>query len=167
MTMGVTTLLLVLLLTVSFAHLGRDKRQPQIVAGEGWGAVRLNATRSSVESVIGKGENLGSLSILYRYSLDYTDFGISIQFSSYDHTVQVIYFFNKERGSERFHVFAGETAKGINWSSSEDQLLRAYGKPKFDFEGKDKDGTWRRLVFDGIDFRFENNRLVRIGVPGI
>jgi hypothetical protein len=26
--------------------------------------------------------------------------------------------------------------------------------------------TSKRLVFEGIDFRFENEKLVRIGIPG-
>jgi len=27
-------------------------------------------------------------------------------------------------------------------------------------------GTWERLVFAGIGFRFENAEMVRIGIPG-
>jgi hypothetical protein len=45
-------------------------------------------------------------------------------------------------------------------------VKKAYGQPTAKFSGTDSGGTWKRLVFDGIDFRFENEKMVRIGVPG-
>jgi len=45
-------------------------------------------------------------------------------------------------------------------------VKRAYGQPTAEFSGSYLGGTWRRLVFAGIDFRFENERMLRIGIPG-
>jgi hypothetical protein len=41
--------------------------------------------------------------------------------------------------------------------------VRPYGG---EFSGTDSGGIRGRLVFAGIDFRFENGKLVRIGIPG-
>jgi hypothetical protein len=54
--------------------------------------------------------------------------------------------------------------KNINWQSPIDEVKTAYGKPVEEFLGKDSGGTWNRIVFDGIDFRFENGQMVRISV---
>jgi len=55
-----------------------------------------------------------------------------------------------------------KTDKGIDWNSSPEEVIKAYGKPAEDYSGP----GWRRMVFDGIDFRFENGVMVRIGIPG-
>src|SRR5208337_3446852 len=36
------------------------------------------------------------------------------------------------------------------------EFYRNYGRPNGEFSGADSGGTWERLVFVGIDFRFEN-----------
>lgn len=77
--------------------------------------------------------------------------------------VHGIYFYNGQRDSPEFRVFCGQVDKGINWQSSIEEVKKAYGEPIAEFSGS---GTSKRLVFDGIDFRFENGKLVRIGVPG-
>jgi len=50
----------------------------------------------------------------------------------------------------------------VDWKSSPNDVIKAYGKPKEDYKGE----GWRRMVFDGIDFRWENGVMVRIGIPG-
>ena len=157
-------LYLLLLVGVSFAQQAKDKTRPVIVAGEGWGSVRLGAKRTDVESGLGKGENLEKYSDVY--FVDYTELGLQVSFNNTDDRIHAIFFYNKQRRSEEFGFFVVETSKGIGWSSSEEEVIKAYGKPKNDFSGDDGGGTWRRLVFDGIDFRFENKRLVRMGIPG-
>ena len=46
------------------------------------------------------------------------------------------------------------------------EAYRSYGRSIGEFSGADSVGTWERLVFAGIDFRFENGKMVRIGIPG-
>jgi len=77
-----------------------------------------------------------------------------------------MYFYNRERESPEFGVFCGQVEKGITWQSSVDDVKRAYGQPTAEFSGTDVGGTWIRLAFAGVDFRFENGKMVRIGVPG-
>ena len=55
-----------------------------------------------------------------------------------------------------------KTDKGIEWNATYKEVKKAYGKPKEDYHGD----SWRRVVFKGIDFRFENDVMVRIGIPG-
>jgi hypothetical protein len=44
--------------------------------------------------------------------------------------------------------------------------MKAYGKPQKDFGDESPARSWRRLEYPGIDFRFEGERLVRIGILG-
>ncbi len=43
---------------------------------------------------------------------------------------------------------------------------RNYCRPNGALSGADSAGTWEGLVFAGIGFRFENCKMVRIGIPG-
>ena len=97
---------------------------------------------------------------------DYALKGIQVSFENDSGMVHSIYFFNGQRDSPEFRVFCGQVDKGINWQSSIEEVKKAYGEPIAEFSGSDSGGTWKRLVFDGIDFRFENGKLVSIGVPG-
>ena len=161
----IISLFLIILFSSSFlAQQAKDKTKQLVVAGEGWGAVRLNAQLTDVEAVLGKGKNRSKYDDVY--FIDFEDKGVQVSFNNTDNKVHAIYFYNHQRLDENFDVFDGETSKGINWSSSEEEVLKAYGKPKQDFGGPNWGGTWRRLVFDGIDFRFENKKMVRIGIPG-
>jgi hypothetical protein len=45
-------------------------------------------------------------------------------------------------------------------------VKKAYGQPSAEFSGTYEEVAWKRLVFEGIDFRFENGKMVRIGIPG-
>jgi hypothetical protein len=73
-----------------------------------------------------------------------------------------IFFYNKQHRYENLATPPVKTEKGIDWSASPEQVKKAYGKPKEKYIGRD----WRRIVFEGIDFRWENGVLVRIGIPG-
>jgi hypothetical protein len=46
------------------------------------------------------------------------------------------------------------------------EFYRNCGRPNGEFSGADSGGTWEKLVFAGIGFRFENGEMVRIGIPG-
>ncbi len=55
-----------------------------------------------------------------------------------------------------------KTEKGIDWASSAEDVIKAYGKTPDDFSDESK--SWRRIEYPGIDFRFEAGKLVRVGI---
>ncbi len=140
-----------------------DSTRPKIVAAEGWGPVRVGSDLEAVDDSLGKGR------VEHRYSdvylKDYLAKGVQVSYDNATNKVHAIFFYNGQRDSEEFGVFCGQTDRGINWQSTAEQVKKAYGKPTGDYSGGPK-GTWERLVFAGIDFRFENRKLVRIGIPG-
>ena len=141
-----------------------DPTRPSIVAGEGWGAVRVGAPARVVERVLGKGQS----GYQYKdvYFKRYPRGGVEISFENGSDTVHAIFFYNRQRGEERIGSFCSQTANSIGWHSSVEEVKEAYGQPIAEFSGTDWGGTWIRLVFTGIDFRFENGKMVRIGIPG-
>ena len=150
--------------TAAPAACHEDEAQPKIVAAEGWGAVRIGASSTSVDAFLGAGQPSSRYSDT-RFE-DYAPKGIQVLFENTGNTVHAIYFYNGQRGDDKFGVFCGRTDRGISWHSSAEEVKRAYGGPTAEYSGTDSGGTWQRLVFAGIDFRFENGKLVRIGVPG-
>lgn len=114
----------------------------------------------AVKAALGEGHPSHKYSDVY--FVEYRPQGIEISFNSSDDTVHAIYFYNRQQGSEQFGVFCGQTDKGVNWKSTVDDVKSLYGHPSADF----MQGNAGRLEFTGIDFRFENGNLVRIGVPG-
>ena len=120
----------------------------------------MSVDRKTVESVLGEGQ------IRKRFDkvwfIDYPSKGIQISYNTNNDTLHNVYFYNGQRQYEKFATFQGRTDKGVAWKSSPDDAIKAYGNPKQDYK---RDG-WRRIVFDGIDFRWENGVLVRIGIPG-
>jgi hypothetical protein len=141
-----------------------DERQPKIVAGEGWGPVRIGAASKAVDAVLGEGRTSRKYS--HVYFKDYGLKGIQVSFENDSSAVHNMYFYNQQRDSPEFGVFCGEVDKGINWQSSVKDVKRAYGQPTAEFSGTYLGVTSKRLVFEGIDFRFENEKMVRIGIPG-
>src|SRR5260370_3946134 len=141
-----------------------DEAQPTILAGEGWGPVRLRAASKTVDAFLGDGQK-GSRDSS-SYFKEYPRKGIQVLFENTNNTVNAIYFYNGQRDSGRFDVFCGPTNTGLNCQSSLDEWKKAYGRPTAEFSGANAGDTWQRLVFEGIDFRFENGKLVRIGIPG-
>jgi len=141
-----------------------DESQPKIVAGEGWGPVHIGAALKDVVAFLGDGQPAGRYPT--KYFKDYPRKGVQVSFENASNTVRAIYFYNGQRDSGRFEVFCGHTDNGINWQSSVPDVKRAYGHPTAELSGANSGNTWQRLVFEGIDFRFENGKLVRIGIPG-
>ena len=101
----------------------------------------------------------------YTYFKDYVAKGVQVSFENASNSVHAIFFYNRQQGSEELGVFCGQTDKGINWQSSAEEVKKAYGQPTADYSSG-PGGAWERLVFAGIDFRFENGKLVRMGIPG-
>lgn len=141
-----------------------DKTQPKVVAGEGWGPVRIGAAIKTVDALLGEGQSSREYSkVFYK---DYAAKGIQVAFENPGRTVHNMYFYNGQQGSPEFGVFCGQVDMGINWQSSVDDVKKAYGQPTAEYSGTYAGVAWKRLAFEGIDFRFENEKMVRIGIPG-
>jgi hypothetical protein len=138
--------------------------QGEIIAGEGWGPVRIGAAYKTVGAFLGEGKSGKRYS--HVHFEDYEAKGLQVSFDNDSNTVHSIYFYNGQRDDPQFTAFCGQIDKHVNWESTIDDVKKAFGKPAKEFSGTDFGGSWTRLVFDGIDFRFENGRMVRIGVPG-
>ncbi len=132
----------------------------RIVAGFGFGAVRLGVSYKKVEASLGAGRRGSKHKDVY--FVDYFAKGVQVSFASQNDTVHAIYFYNHQEDEPEFEPFCGDTEKGLNWQSSIEDAKKLYGQPLAEYS---MSGA-TRLVFDGIDFRFENGRMVRIGVPG-
>jgi hypothetical protein len=140
-----------------------SESQPRVVAGEGWGSVRLGSDLTVVQASLGTGQAGEKYSD--SYFREFPKKGIEVLFEKAG-IVRAIFFYNGQQDVEGFGRFCGQTDKGIIWQSSPEEVKKLYGQPSDDFSGQDSGGTWERLVFAGIDFRFENGKMVRIGVPG-
>lgn len=138
--------------------------QPKIVAGKGWGPVRIGAPSKTVDAFLGEGRP--SRKYAHVYFKDYETKGIQVSFENDSGTVHDIYFYHRQGDSPEFAIFCGLVDKGISWQSSVEDVKRAYGQPTAEFSGSYLGVIWKRLVFEGIDFRFENEKMVRIGIPG-
>jgi hypothetical protein len=141
-----------------------DAAQARIVAGEGWGPVRIGAALQAVDDFLGDGQSRNKYSD--GYFKDYVPKGVQVSFENASNKVHAIYFYNGQRDKQEFGIFCGRTDTGVNWQSSIDEVKKVYGHPTAAYSGTDGGGTWQRLVFAGIDFRFENEKLVRVGIPG-
>jgi hypothetical protein len=100
------------------------------------------------------------------YFKDYQTKGIQVSFENDSGTVHNICFYHRQGDSPEFAVFCGLIDKGISWQSSVEEVKRAYGQPTAEFSCTYLGVVSKRLVFEGIDFRFENEKMVRIGIPG-
>ena len=135
-----------------------NSSEPLIVAGAGWGKVALSVDRKTVESVLGEGQSGSQFDKVY--FINYPSKGIEISYNRNNDTLRAVFFYNGQRQYESFATFQGRTDKGVDWKSSPNDAIRAYGNPKQDYKGD----RWRRIAFHGIDFRWENGALVRIGI---
>lgn len=97
------------------------------------------------------------------YFVDYPAKGIQIAYYNSDNAMRNVFFCNKQRDYEKFATFRGKTDMGVDWKSSPKDVLNVYGKPKESYSGQ----GWQRVAFDGIDFRWENDVMVRIGVRSV
>lgn len=149
--------------SVSFSQNNASSTESLIVAGKGLGVISIGSGRSEVEKVIGDGENRSKYDNVY--FVDYPAKGIQISYANRTDKVHAVFFYNKQARYENFEAADVKTDKGVSWTSSPKDVLKAYGKPKDHFKDDDGGRNWQRIVFAGIDFRFENMRLVRIGVP--
>jgi hypothetical protein len=113
--------------------------------------------------VIGKGEHDGRK---YDdvYFVEYPQNGTQISYTNKPDEAYAIFFYNKQTYYGDFVTAPVKTDKGITWSSSPEDVIKAYGKPPRDFSDDTGNNAWRRLEYDKIDFLFESGRMTRISV---
>jgi hypothetical protein len=156
-------LIILLFSTAVFAQEAKSPQEDLIVAGKGWGNVRVDAQRKEVEKILSKGEGEeGHTALEGVYFREYLDKGIQVSYTHKENKVDAVFFYNKARRYENMTTAPVKTDRQIGWNATYEEVKKAYGKPKEDYSGK----GWRRVVFEGIDFRFENDVMVRIGIPG-
>jgi len=137
--------------------------EPFIVTDAGWGAVVVGAKRKDIEARLGKGEHDGR-----RYDdvyfVEYPQRGVQISYNNKNDVAYAIFFYNKQTYYGEFVTAPLKTDKGIDWNSSPEDVIKAYGKPPKDFADESGNNRWRRLEYDKIDFLFEGGRMTRISV---
>lgn len=154
--------LLLIFSIVSFAQEKETAQENQLVAGKGLGIVSLNSTQKEIEKVLGKGQEKSKYYDVY--FIDYAEKGIQISYNNNDKKAHAIFFYNKQKRYENFATPNIETDKKIDWTSTSEEVIKAYGKPEDQFKDDNGGSEWQRIVYEGIDFRFENNKMVRIGI---
>lgn len=140
------------------------KREPKsgIAIVPGKGVFAIGVSRKEMETVVGDGEQGSPYEDVY--FVEYPKAGVQISYKNGKDTVHVIFLYNNQSRYEDYVTPTVKTDKGIDWASTEADILKAYGKPIKDFSDESK--SWRRLEYAGIDFLFQNGRLGRIGILG-
>lgn len=154
---------LLLLCSFSFSQEQGDKNENNIVEGKGWGIVVINSTKKEVEKVIGKGEARSKYDDVY--FIDYPNKGIQISYTNKDDKVYAIFFYNNQKRYEHFKTLDVKTDKGTSWTASPEEVINVYGNPKNHYKDDEGGKFWQRIVYEGIDFLFKQNKLVRISIP--
>jgi hypothetical protein len=132
----------------------------RIVPGKG--LFVTGTKRIEFERLVGKGKPGGKYDKVYY--IYYPKAALEVSFDNKTNRTQSIFMHTKKFRFEPFTPALVETTKGIGWNATVEDVLKAYGKPRSDFGGGKE--SWRRLVYVGIDFMFEGDKLERIGVLG-
>lgn len=140
------------------------KREPKsgIVIVPGQGVFSVGTRRADLEAVVGDGEAKNPYEGIY--FVEYPKVGVQVSYEEGRDTVHVIFLYNNQSRYENFAVPVVKTDKGIDWKSSPEDIVKAYGKAPKDFSDNSK--SWRRLEYPGIDFLFQGGKLGRIGILG-
>ena len=134
---------------------------PLIVAGVGYGRIKVGETKEVVEQDLLKMDRRKKTYDDVCF-VSYPSDGLEISYDTVTGKVVAIFFYNNMRGYNGYEAHHAITQKGIGWGATIEMVTSAYGNPKFDYSK----GDLRRLAFDGIDFIWECGRLVRMGIPG-
>lgn len=130
----------------------------KIIKGIGWGKITLGTTKEKVDTFL---LDIGEITSEFNdaYFVEYQNFGIEISYSR-NNQVQAIFFYNNDKGYEHMTINPFKTDKNIDWKSTIIQVKEEY--PFLVNHLKIKNSE--RIVFRGIDFRFLDKKLVRIGI---
>lgn len=155
-------LLLTFCSALAVAQQATAEIEPVLIPGKGWGDVVIGAKREAIEAVLGRGEDRSKYEDVY--FVDYPKKGIQISYTNKSDEAYTIFFYNNQRRYENFVTPRIKTDKGINWRSSPEEIIKAYGKPNREFSDESGNNAWRRLEYDKTDFLFEFGELKRIGI---
>jgi hypothetical protein len=155
-------LLLVFFAAAALAQRTEKETGAELVAGKGLGVVSLGAKRKTIEEVLEQGENRSKYEDVY--FVDYPKKGIQISYTNKTDEAYTIFFYNNQKRYENFVTPAVRTDKGITWSSTPEEVIKAYGKPENDFKDESGNNSWRRLEYKGIDFLYQFGEMKRIGI---
>ncbi len=128
----------------------------------GQGVFSIGTKRSDLEQALGEGDPDSSFDDVY--FIEYPKAGVQVSYRKDTNTVHVIFLYSGQARYEDYAVPVVKTDRGIDWRSTEKDVLKAYGKPHKDYS--DNSGSWRRLEYPGIDFLFTGGKLGRIGILG-
>jgi hypothetical protein len=144
----------------------KPTRNPKsgIVIVPGQGVFSVRTKRYDLESVIGDGEAGSKYDDVY--FVEYPKAGVQVSYENSTNTVHVIFLYNQQSRYENFVMPKVRTDRGIDWNSTPEDILKAYGSPVHDYQDESPAKSWRRLEFAGIDFLFQGGRLGRIGILG-
>lgn len=138
----------------------RSLNMPSIDIIPGEGVFKFGIPRKELEKIVGQGEPGSTYDDVY--FVEYPHYGVQASFDNKTHNVHVIFLY--PGASDEVLRASVRTQKGIDWKSSEEDVLAAYGEPLKDFSDESK--SWRRLEYPGIDFKFGGGGLDRIGILG-
>src|ERR1017187_2296408 len=93
------------------APCSQESTRPGVVAGEGWGPVRLGAPLKAVDAFLGKGQR--GYEYKDGYFKQYEPKGIEVSFDKSTNTVDAIFFYNGQQNDEQIGSFCGQTENGI------------------------------------------------------
>lgn len=133
-----------------------------IIKGKGWGDIIIGTDKAKVDKFL-KDEGVEDSRFDDAYFVRYPKYGIEINYSI-KNKVNAIFFYNQDEDYKDMIGFPIKTYEDIDWDSTPFKVKTIYGKPQQEKEGHDSSGLWQRIVYNGIDFRFINLKLVRIGI---
>jgi hypothetical protein len=133
-----------------------------IIRGVGWGELVLGTTRENVKRFLNE-DGINKCLFESCYFLEYPNFGILINYNLAN-KVNTIFFYNNDLGYEHMSLIPIKTKENIGWNSSPFDIKEAYGIPYESFEGIENNVIWQRFVYNGVNFRFLDRKLVRISI---
>jgi hypothetical protein len=142
-----------------------------IVAGRGWGSVRIGSTREEVEAGFGKPEYFENSSFPPNESYgSYYKKGVVVVYQTQGLRVIHLRFIGDgllyASGSVIFGSFQGQPDKGLAWKTSVAEVTRAYGAP-LKREAYNEYKTKIEIVhltYPGAEFLFKGDKLFQINI---
>ncbi|MDP2182041.1 MAG: hypothetical protein Q8K99_05655 [Actinomycetota bacterium] len=145
-----------------------EENADAVVTLEGWGTVRIGASETDVQAVLGDADSQeefpamdGEPAVVF-YS--FLDEGVQVSFVKPEMTANALFFHSGEGDHSDYSQFDAGTDKGIAWDSTSEDVVKVYGNPVNDYRSDDGGLKWRRLVYPEISFRFQDERLETIAL---
>jgi outer membrane protein OmpA-like peptidoglycan-associated protein len=142
-----------------------------IVAGRGWEKIVIGATRSEIESALGKPEKFyeGNY-LLPDSSAQYFSRGIIVVYDAGSERVKSVDFVGNPAFLDAasfegvFRAASARPDKNISWGANSAQIIRAYGAPKHKLVERRNGAEATTLTYDQITFTLKSDKLYYITV---